>query len=107
MFEGKMVLSDAHSFGGPTLGQRLQKLNTKKPWLQSLGSVTAVPIKLWVLILPMTVFHNGPADSSTAPGGHPPSLICKMDIQLEHTVGREVCKAVSWYVVDKCQSSLS
>lgn len=99
-----MVLSDAHSFGGPTLGQRL---NTKKPWLQPLGSVTAIPIKLWVLILPMTVFHNEPVVSSVAPGSQPPSLICKMGIQLEHTVGGEVCKAVFWCVVDKCQSSLS
>lgn len=54
----------------------------------------------------MSLLCNGPVDSSLAPESQPPTLICKMGIQLEHSVGEQVYKAVSWHVADKHQSSL-
>lgn len=71
----------------------------RNPTLKKLSTVSGVwdiatLIKLWVLILHMTLVGNGPRDSSKAPGSRPPSLICKMGIQLGHIIGKEVCLGV-------------
>lgn len=88
--------SAAHSFGGPTLGQRGQKPNTKKPCIVSGVWDVATPIKLWVLILHDSCWQWVCGSRPKAPGSRPPSLH-KVGIQLGHIVGQEVCLGV-WHI---------